>query len=165
MTTTARLKLPFIVPGQAQKELIHNEALARLDITVNASAQSSGLNIPPTTPVNGQSWIVGDLPAAAWAGYPNCLAAWTEGGWRFLQPYAGLIVWLVDRNVFAYWDGVEWVAGHLSAAAVTIGGKQVVGERQSAISDPAGGATVDVEARSAIEHILSAMRAHGLIEV
>jgi hypothetical protein len=39
-----------------------------------------------------------------------------------------------------------------------------VGPRQPGIAPPAGGATLDVEARSAIAAILAALTAHGLIE-
>lgn len=42
-------------------------------------------------------------------------------------------------------------------------GLQVVGAQQAAISDPAGGATTDAEARAAIASILDALKAHGLI--
>ena len=34
--STARLALPLIAPGQAQKEVSHNEALAALDLLVQA---------------------------------------------------------------------------------------------------------------------------------
>ncbi|AOR76345.1 Gp138 family membrane-puncturing spike protein [Novosphingobium resinovorum] len=44
-----------------------------------------------------------------------------------------------------------------------VGGTKVVGEQQSAITDPTGGSTVDNGARTAIGGILSALRAHGLI--
>jgi hypothetical protein len=44
-----------------------------------------------------------------------------------------------------------------------IDGQQVVGGRAAAIDSPAGGAVVDVETRSAIDAILTAMRQHGLI--
>lgn len=44
-----------------------------------------------------------------------------------------------------------------------IGGQQVVGARAGAIGSPAGGSTVDAEARGAIGQILSALRTHGLI--
>lgn len=40
---------------------------------------------------------------------------------------------------------------------------QVLTNRQSAIPNPTGGATVDAEARTAIISILTAMRTHGLI--
>lgn len=41
--------------------------------------------------------------------------------------------------------------------------ESVIENQQAAISNPAGGATVDAEARTAIIAILDAMRAHGLI--
>ena len=46
-----------------------------------------------------------------------------------------------------------------------IGGEQVVGSRAAAIDSPTGGATVDSEARLAINAILGALREHGLIEI
>lgn len=39
----------------------------------------------------------------------------------------------------------------------------VVADEQAAITDPAGGATIDAQARTAIIAILNALRAHGLI--
>jgi hypothetical protein len=46
---------------------------------------------------------------------------------------------------------------------VKVGGQQVVGSQAAAIASPSGGATVDAEARTAIDAILAALRAHGLI--
>lgn len=37
METTARLGLPLLAPGQAQKELFHNEALALVDAATQAA--------------------------------------------------------------------------------------------------------------------------------
>lgn len=165
MTATNRLQLPFIAPGQAQKEMTHNEALARLDMAVCASAEALGADVPPASPIPGQAWIVGTLPSGAWAGKAGHLAAWTEGGWRFLQPFQGLVVWVLGDNMFARWDGTNWEAGTVTANAVKIAGEQVVGPRQSPIADPSGGAIVDVEARAVIEEILNALRNHGLIQV
>lgn len=58
------------------------------------------------------------------------------------------------------------VTGHVGASEYRdAGGLHVVVNRQAAISDPAGGGTVDVEARAAIAAILTMLRpaAHGLI--
>jgi hypothetical protein len=57
-----------------------------------------------------------------------------------------------------------WEIGILRGSSLIIGGQQVVGSRGGAIGSPAGGSTVDSEARVSIDHILSAMRQHGLIE-
>jgi hypothetical protein len=40
----------------------------------------------------------------------------------------------------------------------------VVGSQAAAIASPTGGTNVDVQARSTIDAILSALRQHGLIE-
>jgi hypothetical protein len=45
-----------------------------------------------------------------------------------------------------------------------LGGQQVVGGRLAAIPSATGGATIDAQARSTIDQILSALRQHGLIE-
>jgi hypothetical protein len=42
--------------------------------------------------------------------------------------------------------------------------EKVIENQQAVIADPAGGATIDAEARTAIIAILTALRAHGLIE-
>src|SRR3546814_13955802 len=85
MTATTRLALPYLVPGQAQKETTHNEALIRLDLAVKASALSIGLNISPQTPEHGQCWTVGTSPTGIWAGKAGHLAGWTDSGWRYLR--------------------------------------------------------------------------------
>ena len=46
MHETPRLKMPFIVAGQAQKEVAHNEALTILD-SLCAPAVEQGLYLVP----------------------------------------------------------------------------------------------------------------------
>lgn len=56
------------------------------------------------------------------------------------------------------------VAGDINSTGVLrVDGTQVVGNQGSAISDASGGATVDAEARTAINAALAALRTHGLI--
>jgi hypothetical protein len=80
--TSARLGLPFLAVGQAQKELTHNEALALIDLALHAGVEAVGTNVPPAAPVEGQAWIVGSAPSGAWTGRSQALAGWTPGGWR-----------------------------------------------------------------------------------
>ena len=161
--TSARLALPLLVPGQAQKELFHNEALALVDMAVQASVVAVGLASPPDAPAPGQCWIVGAAPTGAWNGHADALAGWTAGGWRFLAPIVGMAVWDAGAGRVARWTGDAWASGTLAGARLLVDGVQVVGARRAAIAAPAGGGTVDVEARAAVTAILAALAGHGLI--
>lgn len=59
--------------------------------------------------------------------------------------------------------GGAWETGIVRAQEMRVDGLAVVRNRQPAISDPAGGATIDSECRVAVAHVLAAIRAHGLI--
>lgn len=160
---SARLNLPLLQPGQAQKEIDHNEALALLDIAVDAIVVTVGLDTPPGAPAAGDCWIVGTAPTGAWAGHAGALAGWTAGGWRFVAPRDGMSAWSIAAGCRATRSGGTWTIGTVAAQRVTIGGTQVIGAQRPAIADPTGGATPDTAARTAIVSILAALRAHGLI--
>lgn len=161
---SARHALPFLMAGQAQKEITHNEAIALIDAIVHPVAEAAGVNTPPISPAIGQCWIVGSAPAGAWATHAQHLACWSEGGWRFAIPVVAMTVWLSDQEIWARWDGAAWRAGEWPVASVIVGGQQVLASRRPAIADPSGGATPDAQGRSAIMAILAALRAHGLID-
>lgn len=161
--TSARLALPLLAAGQAQKEMTVNEALARIDIALQASAVAGGIDTPPEAPSAGQCWIVGDAPEAAWSGCAGMLAGWTEDGWRFVTPVDGMIVWVAADGVAWRRIADAWHLGDLTGERVSIDGVQVVGPQLGAIGDPAGGGVTDAEARTAVAAILVALRSHGLI--
>ena len=160
--TTPRLALPLLQPGQAQKELFHNESLIRLDIAVQGTALAAGANVPPGDPADGDCWILGDSPEGAWAGNAGQIAGWTPAGWRFVKPCEGTRLWIAADHAFALFSQGGWALGR-SYGRLFIDGVQLVGPRAAAIAEPAGGMTVDAEARSAITSILEALRGHGLV--
>jgi hypothetical protein len=160
---TARHGLPYIIAGQAQKELTHNEALVLLDALANPSAVDAGANTPPAAPQPGQCWIIGSAPGAEWAGKAHALACWTEGGWRFLLPRAGMRVWIEDQQIWAEGTGAGWRLGDVIGQKLKVGGVQVVGPRLAAVPVPAGGTVQDAEARTAIAALIDRLIGHGLI--
>ena len=163
MAATPRLSLPFLSVGQAQKEFTHNESLQTLDVLVGGSVEEPPRATPPAAPEVGVCYIVAAGASGEWAGKSQCVAAWTSGGWRFIPPVEGMTFYeRTSGNRAAYRNGA-WEVGNLRGSAVLIGGQQVVGERAAAIDSPAGGTVVDMEARSAIDAILQALRDHGLI--
>ena len=143
--TTARIALPLIAAGQAQKEMTHNEALTLLDIAVQASVVAARTNAPPADPQIGQCWIVGPAPTGAWSGHPDSLAGWTEGGGRFVAPRDGATAWVTGSDTVA-----RYVAGAWRIAA-------------PAVATPTGGTTIDQQARDAIAAVVASLRHHGLL--
>lgn len=147
MDMTARLSLPLIAAGQAQKEITHNEALALLDLLVQGSVVALGMNVPPVAPDEGECWIVGDTPTGDWSGRAGAVAGWTAGGWRFAAPREGMALWVAEDGGLAWRIDSEWVL------AVPL----------SAIAEPAGGSVIDVEARAAIAAVLDVLVQHRLV--
>jgi hypothetical protein len=164
MSATARLGLPMLAPGQAQKELSHNEALQMLDFAVAAAVEEPPRASPPSAAAIGSCYIVAASPTGTWAGKAHHLAAYTSGGWRFLAPIEGLSAYIRSTSLPALFRSGGWEIGVLRGSSVLVAGQQVVGARQPSVPTPAGGATIDTEARSAIGQILTALRQHGLVQ-
>ena len=139
---SARLGLPFLVPGQAQKELYHNEALATIDVALHAAVESGAVGDPPEDAGEGQCWIVAAPATGAWAGREGSLASWTSSGWRFVQPLLGMLVWNKASNLLdpVAWQWMEW--WRAAGSRDTIGGVQIVGERQPPVPSHSGGTTI-----------------------
>ena len=161
--TTDRLALSLIAPGQAQKEMTHNEALARLDMMVQAVVQSVAPASVPASPMLGQCWIVGVGASGVWVGRDGAIAAWTAGGWRFVPPFEGMTAWSIADAMQVIRRGTTWSIGEVNAQQVRINNVSVLTVRQPAIATPVGGTMIDGESRSAIAAILGVLRTHGLI--
>lgn len=160
---SARLRLPLLQPGQAQKEATHNEALTRLDLMMQASVVAMNLDTPPASPGPGQCWIVGAHPVGDWTGRAGALAGWTEAGWQFVGPREGMVVALEGSLIDLRYHAGAWICGVVAATRVTVDGQPVLGPRRPAIPTPDGGTTIDLSARTAIGQILESLREHGLI--
>lgn len=164
MSGTPRLALPFLSPGQAQKEFSHNEALQTLDFLVAGAVEEPPRSDPPSSPAVGACYIVGGSPTGAWAGQSKAVAGFSTGGWRFIAPLDGMSAYVKASGVWANYRSGAWELGTLRGSSIVVDGQQVVGARTSAITSPTGGTIVDNEARAAIDQILVVLRAHGLIE-
>ena len=164
MDQSARLALPFLSPGQAQKEWFHNEALQRIDMLICATVESLPANDPPPAPQPGDCFVVGDQPTGDWVGQAGALAGFSDGGWRFVAPIDGMQVHCLPNGETMVRRNGAWESGIVRASEVQVGGAKVVGPRQPAIEAPGGGTVADAEARLAIGQIIAALEAHGLVE-
>lgn len=163
MDSTPRFSIPFLAVGQAQKEWTHNEALQRVEMLLCPTVAVGVGNVPPASPSSGTCCLVGATPTGAWSGHANALAGWSAGGWRFIDPVEGLSARIATTGESAVFRQGAWQIGVVDASEVRVGGEAVVRGRRPAIASPAGGTTVDGEARTAISAILASLRAHGLI--
>ena len=129
-----------------------------------AAVEEGPRDSPPTAPSVGVCYIIGEAPTSDWAGKSHCLAGYTSGGWRFIDPIDGMSAYVKTTSTWANYRAGSWEVGTLRGAGLVIGGTQVVGSRLAAIAGPSGGSIVDPESRAAIDQILAALRQHGLIE-
>lgn len=144
--TTARTPIhgmPYLFPGQAQKEAFVNEAFALLDALVQPVVLGE-LAEPPASPARGDSYLVAQSAAGPWAGKESAIAVWAESQWLFLQPQEGARVHeLASQAQVIFTQAEGW-------------------KRVSAPALPQGGATQDAEARNTIATLISALREAGI---
>jgi len=163
METTNRLGLPLLIPGQSQKETVHNEALLALDTLVGGVVEEPPRTSPPSNPQPGQTYIVADGAVGEWAGLGGKILTFTEAGWRQQGPAEGQSFLIRSTGVRATFHEGVWELGLVRATSVMVGGVQVVGSRSGAIASPVVGTVVDNEARACVTEMLNALRSQGLI--
>jgi hypothetical protein len=138
---TARHALPNLFVGQSQKEITHNEALARIDALLHPVVEAE-LALPPTgltSSSEGLCWLIGNAATGQWDARAGQIARWSGGSWRYISPVEGMTVWLVSGSKRLFYIAGTWIS-------------------PSGISSPVGGAVIDQEARAAIEAILGHLR-------
>jgi hypothetical protein len=106
---TPRLGLPYIVQGQAQKEVTHNDALNTLDALVNLYVLDRDLTAPPGSPQDGDTYIVAASATGAWAAQDGKIAFCLDGAWRFYVPIKGLVAYVADEQTLLVQTGAAWV--------------------------------------------------------
>jgi hypothetical protein len=110
MDNTPRLALPQIIAGQALKHITHNEALMRLDALVQASVDSAAVTTPPSSPIEGEAYIVPTGASGAWAGHASEIVVFQAGAWQFYDPAAGWQVFDKASGALKIFSGTEWIA-------------------------------------------------------
>jgi hypothetical protein len=108
MDVSNRLALPYLAAAQSQKHVTHNEALRMLDALVQASVLQSGVQAPPSTPNEGDRYLIGAAPGGEFSGHAGQLAAFDDGSWRFFQPRPGWICFVAGGSRLLVFDGSAW---------------------------------------------------------
>lgn len=140
-TVSPRFALPLLFAGQAQKEAFVNEAHALTDALLHCAIEGVA-SAPPASPANGANWLVGASPTGAWAGQAGKIACRQSGNWLFVAPLDGMHVLDKSNGQTKLFRGT-W-------------------QSPDAPASPSGGSTVDTQARTAIDAIVTALRQAGI---
>lgn len=161
MNETIRHRLPLLASGQAQKEVTHNEAVLAIDRQLHAAVSSITATAPPATLVAGEAYIVPRSATGTWAGNDDMVASYDGFGWVFTAPVTGCLVWIADQTCFAVFDGLAWRADW-PVSGLAIGGRRVLAESPIFVTVPVDGIVIDIEARTAIAQLISALHDQGI---
>lgn len=102
------LRLPLLMPSQAQKHVTHNEALRILDSVTQLSVLSRDQTLPSTTPSEGDRHIVASAASGIWAGNDMAIATFGNGAWQFDAPQAGWQGYDAGTGETIRFDGTSW---------------------------------------------------------
>ena len=131
---------------------------------VAAAVEEPAGSTPRASPAIGSAYLVATGATRAWAGKDHQIPAYTIAGWRYIQPKDGMAAYVRQASIWVVYRSGSWESGVVRGSSLVLSGQQVVGQRGAAIASPAGGMTVDAEARAALAAVLAALRQHGLIE-
>lgn len=140
--SSPRFSIPMLFSGQSQKEVTVNEAIVLADMLLHPVIQGNA-SATPATPAFGQGWIIAAAATGIFAGHDDSIAVWTDGGWRFAHPVAGMKVYDVSLGCHRTWTGTWRIA--------------------TTPTTPSGGSVIDAQARAAIAALISALKDAAII--
>jgi hypothetical protein len=110
MSDTARLALPYLAAGQAQKHVTVNESLRRLDALVQLSAISATTAAQPGSPGDGDIYLLpSGKTGAVWGAMADgALAYFRDGAWEQLTPKAGWRCYSQDTDALYARGASTW---------------------------------------------------------
>jgi hypothetical protein len=128
--TSPNLGLSLVMPAQAQKHVMVNESLLRLDALVQPQLQSRILATQPSAPQEGQAWLI---PTGAtgvdWSSMSaGSLAIYRDGYWTEIAPREGWTARVLDEKAGVVFDGTDWrLAGSSEVIAQSDSGAKTRG--------------------------------------
>lgn len=118
---SAVLKLPYLLPSQAQKHVTHNAALAMLDIAVQLAVLSRTETAPPPAAAEGARYLLPAGVTGEWAGHAGAIAVLDQGVWQFHAPQPGWRATVLAEDLVVRFDGTTWTAGEGDLRAGRLG--------------------------------------------
>lgn len=122
MTTSPRLGITEMEETQNNRDVTHNEAVAKLEAgAMFFPSIQVLLNAPPASPVEGDVYVVGTAGSGAWSGHNENVALYYNATWHFFLPIEGMFAWDQTANSLRRYDGSDWVAFTATGASVADG--------------------------------------------
>ena len=120
MDTSPNLQLAYLIAAQSQKHVTYNESMRALDALVQQAVLDKDLATPPSSPADGDRYIVAVSPTGAWAGQAGKVAAYQDGAWAFYTPREGWLAWVADEDVVYAHDGAAWDVLSIAGGGATL---------------------------------------------
>jgi hypothetical protein len=115
--TTENLQLPLIEATQSQKHITINEALTKLDATVNLVVKSANILVPPNSASEGDRYLVpAQTQHVDWTDHSGSIALWSNGGWIFIKPFNGWKLFAEDTCKTFLYIRDTWIPNVLVAS-------------------------------------------------
>ena len=103
-----------------------NTNLLVMGQVARGSVISRQQSIAPSSPEEGDAYIVPEGATGTWSGKDNTIAAYHSGAWLYIEPF-GSPVLVVDEDLHIYWNGegydVVGGTGDVNGAAASIDGE------------------------------------------
>lgn len=106
---TPRLRLGQLVDGQELDAMAINDALIQIDAQSDLYLKGQFVNTPPSSPADGDTYLLGGAPTGAWSGYAYKIAYCIDGGWRFFTPFDGMRGFVATSRAFLVYQGGSWL--------------------------------------------------------
>lgn len=107
-TNSVNLNLSYLAAAQAQKHVTVNEALRIIDAAMFLTVIDRNLTTPPSTPTEGDRYIIPSGASGAWTIKTNQIAVWVDSAWLFLTPHSGWRAWVEDEGCEVRFNGTAW---------------------------------------------------------
>jgi hypothetical protein len=111
--------------------------LRGMDALVQGSVLSTTTSTPPSSPNDGDAYLLIGTLTGAWAGKANQVAVWAAQAtamgtnnlvpaWDYYTPKAGWNLWATDLGKFMYFNGTSWIPSAATPAIATTSSLGVV---------------------------------------
>jgi len=85
--------------------------LKRLGAIVGLSVKARDLTTPPTTPTDGDRYIIPAGATGIWSGHTNQIAIRIAGAWEYHAPKVGWACFVEDEDVLSIYKATGWSPG------------------------------------------------------